>query len=257
MLPLDLCYMPVIRKILFSLIIIFSLGIKAQDTSYILPEKKATYYHNKFENRRTASGERFSQRKYTAAHKYIALGSIVKVTNRINNKTVLVKINDRCPRKGVIDLSYIAAKRLGIIESGHANVTVEVLPDYFYSLWLCQDSLFASIDKYSSRDSLQKVYQDSLIFSQKNKLDNQLLWTYYLQIDSVETLEEVRETFSSLPEKYKIYVKAILVKGRRTTYYKVVIGPFMNEEWVQKIKEELNPQYEKLIIEKNMPSNKM
>jgi len=67
----------------------------------------ACYYHDKFEGRKTASGEVFSNKKQTAAHKKLDFGTTVKVTNRANGKWVLVKINDRGPftRGREIDLS--------------------------------------------------------------------------------------------------------------------------------------------------------
>lgn len=74
------------------------------------PYKKnvvACYYHDKFNGRKTASGEVFSNKKQTAAHKKLPLGTVVKVTNKANGKWVLVKINDRGPftRGREIDLS--------------------------------------------------------------------------------------------------------------------------------------------------------
>src|SRR5574344_782204 len=93
--------------------------------------KKATYYHDKFENRKTSSGELFSQSKYTAAHKSIPLNTLVKVTNTKNGKSVLVKINDRCRKHGVIDLSRVAAQRLQILEHGSAPVKIEVVSNEY------------------------------------------------------------------------------------------------------------------------------
>ncbi|MGI6369571.1 MAG: septal ring lytic transglycosylase RlpA family protein [Ignavibacteria bacterium] len=74
----------------------------------------ASYYAHKFHNRRTASGEIYDMYGYTAAHKKIAFGTIVKVTNPINDKSVLVKVNDRGPFKKsrIFDLSYRAAKEI-------------------------------------------------------------------------------------------------------------------------------------------------
>lgn len=62
-------------------------------------DKKAVacYYADKYNGRKTANGERFSNRKYTAAHKKLPFGTKVKVTNRANNKSVIVTINDRGP----------------------------------------------------------------------------------------------------------------------------------------------------------------
>jgi rare lipoprotein A len=67
----------------------------------------ASYYHNKFNGRRTASGKKFDNNKYTAAHKKLPFGTKVRVTNEANGKSVIVEINDRGPFSKVreIDLS--------------------------------------------------------------------------------------------------------------------------------------------------------
>ncbi len=89
----------------------------------------ASYYSNKFHGRRTASGETFSQQKLTAACNVLPLGTWIRVTNLRNNRTVLVKVNDRLHHrmKRAIDLSRQAANQLGFIRSGLAKVRVEVL----------------------------------------------------------------------------------------------------------------------------------
>src|SRR6478609_1543229 len=68
---------------------------------------KASFYAKKFEGRKTASGEKFSNKKLTAAHKTLPFGTKVRVTNPRNNKAVIVTINDRLPKKSkrIIDLS--------------------------------------------------------------------------------------------------------------------------------------------------------
>ena len=93
-------------------------------------EGKASYYADSFHGRRTASGERFSQRKLTAASRKFPLGSRVVVTNAENGKSVEVVINDRGPYvKGrVIDLSRKAAQELDMIEDGVVDVRVEAKP---------------------------------------------------------------------------------------------------------------------------------
>ncbi|MDB5408141.1 MAG: septal ring lytic transglycosylase RlpA family lipoprotein [Rhodospirillales bacterium] len=92
---------------------------------------KASFYDDKFQGRKTATGERFSQEKLTAASKDLPLGSHVTVTNKENGKSVDVKVNDRGPHvKGrVIDLSKKAATKIGITpEDGLAPVKVEARP---------------------------------------------------------------------------------------------------------------------------------
>jgi len=89
----------------------------------------ASYYANKFDGRKTATGDVFSQKKMTAACNQISLNTWVRVTNMRNHKTVVVKINDRMhPRnKRLIDLSRTAASRLGYTGRGLVKVKVEVL----------------------------------------------------------------------------------------------------------------------------------
>jgi len=86
----------------------------------------ASFYGDKFNGRRTASGEKFRQSKLTAAHKTLPFGTKVKVKNLSNGRTVKVKINDRGPFVSgrVIDLSKKAARRLGMLQTGIANVEI-------------------------------------------------------------------------------------------------------------------------------------
>lgn len=90
---------------------------------------KASFYANKFQGRRTASGAIFDQNAKTAAHKKLAFGTKVKVTNLKNNKSVLVIINDRGPfvRGRVIDLSRSAFRAISNLDAGVIKVRVEVV----------------------------------------------------------------------------------------------------------------------------------
>lgn len=89
----------------------------------------ASYYGKRFHGRRTANGERFNMNAMTAAHRSLPFGTKVKVTNPRNGRSVTVRINDRGPFHGGrnIDLSRAAAARIGMVNSGVAKVTMEVL----------------------------------------------------------------------------------------------------------------------------------
>ncbi|MBI1344172.1 MAG: septal ring lytic transglycosylase RlpA family protein [Terrimonas sp.] len=89
----------------------------------------ASFYADKFEGRKTANGDIFSQKKMTAACNVLPLGTWIKVTNLRNGLSVTVRINDRLhPRmKRVVDLSRIAATRLKYVKTGLTRVKVEVL----------------------------------------------------------------------------------------------------------------------------------
>lgn len=89
----------------------------------------ASYYGNEFAGRRTANGEVYSSKGLTAAHRSLPFGTKVRVTNLANGRKVVVRINDRGPfRKGrIIDVSYAAARELGLIAPGVARVRIDIL----------------------------------------------------------------------------------------------------------------------------------
>lgn len=98
------------KKLLIYIVFLFSLTITAQECPELKEENKeienlklykknahASYYHDKFDGRKTASGVRFNNSKLTAAHKKLPFGTKLKITNERNNKSVIVVINDRGP----------------------------------------------------------------------------------------------------------------------------------------------------------------
>lgn len=105
---------------------------KNNKTSLYKSEVFACYYHNKFNGRKTASGEVFSNKKLTAAHKKLPFGTLVKVTNPQNKKSVIVIINDRGPfTKGFeIDLSKKAFDQITHDpNAGKIKVILEIIND--------------------------------------------------------------------------------------------------------------------------------
>ena len=89
----------------------------------------ASYYGRRFHGRLTANGERFDMNAMTAAHKTLPFGTYVRVINPVNDRTVTVRINDRGPfiQGREIDLSRGAAERIGMIQSGHARVQLDIV----------------------------------------------------------------------------------------------------------------------------------
>ena len=89
----------------------------------------ASFYANSFHGKKTASGEIFSQQKFTAACNVLPLGTWIKVTNLRNGKSVIVRTNDRLHARmtRVVDLSRAAADKLSYVKSGLTRVKVEVL----------------------------------------------------------------------------------------------------------------------------------
>jgi rare lipoprotein A len=88
-----------------------------------------SWYGPRFHGRKTASGETYDMHDFTAAHLTLPLGTVVRVTNELNGKSTLVRINDRGPYIDgrVIDLSFRAAKELSIVQHGTSDVAIEVI----------------------------------------------------------------------------------------------------------------------------------
>ena len=89
----------------------------------------ASYYGKPYHGRKTASGERFNMHELTAAHRTLPFGTNLKVTNLANDRSVVVRVNDRGPfkRDRILDLSMEAARRLQMIGAGTARVRIEPL----------------------------------------------------------------------------------------------------------------------------------
>ncbi|RQS19605.1 septal ring lytic transglycosylase RlpA family protein [Burkholderia sp. Bp8992] len=103
--------------------------IDGKDVSDFRQTGRASWYGRDFHGRRTANGERFNMNAFTAAHRTLPLSSYIKVTNSSTGKWVVVKVNDRGPfkRGRVLDLSYAAAKVIGLVHAGTGRVKIEGL----------------------------------------------------------------------------------------------------------------------------------
>lgn len=124
-------------KYIFFFILLLSLqisGLTQNEPKHFVG--MASWYGEAWNGRKTSSGEVFNSAKLTAAHKNLAFGTVVKVTNLLNELSVYVKINDRLPQKSsrIIDLSKGAAAEIGILRSGIAKVKIELVPSFLSDL---------------------------------------------------------------------------------------------------------------------------
>lgn len=112
-----------------TLLVGWSSTASASESRY-LAQGKASWYGPGFDGKRTASGELFDQDELTAAHRRLPLGTLLKVTNVRNGRSVVVRVNDRGPYVGkrIIDLSKGAAKALGMLGRGTTQVRLEAMP---------------------------------------------------------------------------------------------------------------------------------
>lgn len=114
---------------LFILLCLAAASAKRSSAEGFVQKGKASWYGSKFHGEHTASGERFNMYAMTAAHKSLPIGTYVEVTRLRNGRSIIVRINDRGPFLSgrIIDLSYKAARELGIIKKGVASVRIEAV----------------------------------------------------------------------------------------------------------------------------------
>ncbi|MES2520298.1 MAG: septal ring lytic transglycosylase RlpA family protein [Bacteroidota bacterium] len=118
-----------ILKSVFAFVYIAVFNLISPPTEDKIVSGKASYYAHKFEGKRTSSGQRYRGKVRTAAHRTYPFGTLLEVTNRANGSKTIVRVNDRGPhsRSRLLDVSYSAAKDLGLIGSGTAEVSIKVV----------------------------------------------------------------------------------------------------------------------------------
>jgi rare lipoprotein A len=157
----------------------------------------ASWYGSKFHGKKTSSGEYFNMYDLTAAHKTLPMNTILRVTNLNNGRSEIVRVNDRGPfvDNRIIDLSYMAAKRLGMIKNGTAPVKLEV------------------------------ISFDAKIPHIKDRKESVEIGNFAIQVGSfsrIEGAKKIQRRYKS--HYYKTYIKSGYSNGFRV--YRVFIGGF-------------------------------
>jgi rare lipoprotein A len=120
---------------------------------------RVSYYHKKFQGRKTASGDRFDNQAYTCAHRSLPFGTLIEVINPSNGKWVVVRVNDRGPfsKQRIIDLSYAAAKQLGMLQKGEIKANARVVGLNRQLILFKPGMMAENIKNIFSQDSLKKI----------------------------------------------------------------------------------------------------
>jgi rare lipoprotein A len=186
---------------------------------------EASWYGTKFHGRRTANGEVYDMFAMTAAHTTLPIPSYVRVTHVANGRSIIVRINDRGPFHGnrIIDLSYAAAKKLGMIETGFAIVdVVDVTPTENTSV-----ASPAFINNGIERN-IQPVLPMTNSLQLQNQMDVYLQLGAFQQYQSAETLRNKVSTVLS---------HAVNVIAGKDNLHRVFVGPFNNPQQVASIQD--------------------
>ena len=174
----------------------------------------ASWYGKKFHGRRTSSGEVYDMYKMSAAHPTLPLPSYARVTNLANQKSVIVRVNDRGPflHDRVIDLSYTAAYKLGIISNGSAEVEVESL---------ATNNVNASIITGVATQPTPVMPDVSVLPENGNTEIYLQLGAFESQENAQSFLERMRTELGDTGKQLKLSTKDGLVR--------VHIGPYANQ----------------------------
>jgi len=167
----------------------------------------ASWYGRKFHGRKTSNGEVYDMYAMSAAHKTLPMGIYVKVTHLGNGRHIIVRVNDRGPFVAgrIIDLSYAAAKQIGIVDSGTALVQIEALG-------------------FRQTGQGQVTYQAPVNYDSG---------TFDVQIGAFSTAENAYRLAAKMRSRYgKTVVSAIMVNGQKV--YRVRSGDFKSLQQAEK-----------------------
>lgn len=177
----------------------------------------ASWYGTQFHTHNTSSGERYNMLGMTAAHKTLPLPTYVEVTNLKNQRKIIVKVNDRGPFESnrLIDLSYVAAKKLGMLGHGTALVRVTAIDPYHYGRTFNIAKNTPPKDTPHSSASFWEPHHQAFNSSKK---------TLYLQVGAFRNKSRAEKLQQRLTAMLNMPVK--ISRPDNSSLYHVQVGPF-------------------------------
>lgn len=201
---------------------------------FVMPSSKgyeergiASWYGRKFHAHRTSNGERYDMLGMTAAHKSLPLPTYVQVTNLANGKKVIVKVNDRGPflQNRLIDLSYAAAKKLGMVGHGTAYVDVKAIDP---TIKVRPPSLMARAKGHYKFKTVKTTVTTKTTFTNP----------VYLQVGAFKSRSNAETLRRKLIGMTSSPVKVSLLNH----YYRVQVGPFHDTTAATRFNQQLKSQ---------------
>jgi rare lipoprotein A len=201
---------------------------------------KASFYADKFEGSQTASGEKYKHSKLTGAHKSLPFGTKVKITNLANNESVEVVINDRGPYvdNRIIDLSKSAAEKLGFVNTGLAEVRLEVVD--------AGDGKTSDPIRAIEHVAVEeKEFYDFEIERLKPRGFGVQIGTYQELVNLMRLSENLKNSY-----KKKVTVQVKIVNGIK--YYGLILGQFPSRPKAEQFRADLKKKFpDAFIVEYN------
>lgn len=191
---------------------------------------KASYYADKFHGRQTANGERFDMYDFTAAHRTLPFGTKVRVTNLKNNKSVVVRVNDRGPfSKGrIIDLSMAAAKKIDMVADGIADVKIEKVGS-----------------KDNSRSGAEKEHRKPAKRISHGKYYNHSFRSispsgFGVQIASYSQKQLAQQKAKAYQVKYSI---SMVIEKSKKGYYRLIMGKYRKRKKAERLQKQMKRKF--------------
>lgn len=191
----------------------------------------ASWYGSAFHGKETSNGDIYDMYRMTAAHKTIPIPAYVRVIDLDSGKSIIVRVNDRGPfiEGRIIDLSYAAARKLGIANRGTANVEIRVLDGHG------RNSTNVVVDTVHDMQSLQVINH----LKPDNEINQTSLMTaidsvdqphYYIQLGAFSALENARRLQGKLEMEGHSLLQLSQVVQENVALFRVRMGPFLNKK---------------------------
>jgi len=244
-------FLIVMQKICFILLVFTAIELNAQ-----LNQTKgyASYYANKFEGKTTASGEIYRHENLTAAHRSLPFGTLVKVTNLSNNKSVVVRINDRGPftEDRLIDLSKSAADSLGFLEQGLAEVEISIFNVDNESVKTNPNS-GQTLEKKNTSETKSSSPSANLVPSISTsffRLSSQKYTPtgFGVQVGSYQESLNLLERVSVIEQTLKKNVTIQVITNNGNRVYRLIIGPFETRAQAEYFKDSIKDSFPGFVV---------
>lgn len=222
-------------------------------TSYTPYSQKgiASWYGKRYHGKKTSSGEIYDMYGMTAAHTTLPIPSYVKVSNPTNNRSVIVRVNDRGPFKHdrLIDLSYAAAYKLGLVTQGSGMVEVVAIdtsPEGLKKFAANEDTVPLNVKESSmpqSSPALSPSAIETPVITTAARIRDASFATYYVQVGAFKNASNGQKLKNKIVG-LDLSSDAMVTNVYNDGLYRVKLGPFTNREeadaYANKVRKQLN-----------------
>ncbi|MBN2572680.1 MAG: septal ring lytic transglycosylase RlpA family protein [Ignavibacteriales bacterium] len=224
-------------NIILFLLFVLQLNLFSQDV--YIQHGKASYYADKFEGKSTANGEIYWHSKLTGAHLSLPFNTNVKVTNLANNKSVIIRINDRGPfvAERIIDVSKSAAIELDMVNTGTADVKIEVVQEQK------QDTSYVFDD--TNQDTQKDPPPNNIPLDIKPDEYYEISTSrvtptgFGVQIGSYMEFANLIRLSESISDKYKQNTIVQVATVNNVKFYRVILGSYNTRQEAEQLKAQL------------------